>query len=191
MTTVSIIGPGAMGQAIASVVSRGGNDVQVLGREDADTPVRGDIVVLAVNYSDVDQIVAERGDQLAGRVVVDITNPVNQETFDGLVVPADGSAAQELSQRLPQSTVLKAFNTTFAGTLAAGTVGPLTTTVLVAGDDQTAKQALIDVVKAGGLNAIDAGSLKRAREMEAFGFLQISLAAAEKVAWTGGFGIVA
>ena len=54
-----------------------------------------------------------------------------------------------------------------------------------------AKQALIDVVKAGGLNAIDAGSLKRAREMEAFGFLQISLAAAEKVAWTGGFGIVA
>ena len=87
--------------------------------------------------------------------------------------------------------MLKAFNTTFAGTLAAGTVGPLTTTVLVAGDDADAKATLIEVISAAGLKAIDAGALKRAREMEALGFLQITLAASEKVSWTGGFGIVA
>lgn len=190
MTAVTIIGPGNMGRAIASVVSKGGNEVQMLGRRDANTPVNGDIIVLAVNYAELDQIIADRGDQLAGKVVVDISNPVDPNTFDGLVVPADGSAALELSGKLPRSTVLKAFNTTFAATLAAGTVGPLTTTVLVAGDDQTAKQALMAVITAGGLKAIDAGSLKRAREMEAIGFLQISLAASEKISWTGGFGIV-
>ena len=87
--------------------------------------------------------------------------------------------------------MLKAFNTTFAGTLASGTVGPLTTTVLIAGDDADAKATLAGVVTSGGLKAIDAGSLKRARELEALGFLQLTLAADEKVSWTGGFGVVA
>jgi hypothetical protein len=88
------------------------------------------------------------------------------------------------------AVLLKAFNTTFAGTLAAGTVGPLTTTVLIAGDDADAKSTLADVVTSGGLNAIDAGTLKRARELEAIGFLQLTLAANEKVSWTGGFGAI-
>ena len=87
--------------------------------------------------------------------------------------------------------MLKAFNTTFAGTLAAGTVGPLTTTVLIAGDDADAKATLAGIVTSGGLQAIDAGSLARARELEAIGFLQITLAAGEKISWTGGFGVAA
>ncbi|MGO1986137.1 MAG: diguanylate cyclase, partial [Corynebacterium casei] len=41
-----------------------------------------------------------------------------------------------------------------------------------------------------GVEAIDAGSLKRAHELEAIGFLQLTLAASEKIGWTGGFGIV-
>ena len=88
---------------------------------------------------------------LAGKIVVDITNPLNFETFDSLVVPADSSAAAEIAAALPQSRVLKAFNTTFAATLAAGTVGPLTTTVLIAGDDADAKATLAGVVTSGGL----------------------------------------
>jgi 8-hydroxy-5-deazaflavin:NADPH oxidoreductase len=87
--------------------------------------------------------------------------------------------------------VIKAFNTTFAATLASGTVGELPTTVLIAGDDADAKSTLAGIVTAGGLKAIDAGSLSRARELEAIGFLQITLAAGEKISWTGGFGIVA
>ena len=87
--------------------------------------------------------------------------------------------------------MLKAFNTTFASTLAAGTVGPHTTTVLVAGDDADAKSMLAGVITSGGLKAIDAGALSRARELEALGFLQITLAASEKITWTGGFGVVA
>jgi hypothetical protein len=191
MAHLSILGTGNMGQAIASIAGKGGHTVQLLGSGDVDTPLTGDVVVLAVPYPAVQSLLAQRGDQLAGKIVVDITNPLNFETFDSLVVPADSSAAAEIAAALPQSRVLKAFNTTFAGTLAAGTVGPLTTTVLIAGDDTDAKSTLAGIVTSGGLNAIDAGSLARARELEALGFLQLTLAANEKVSWTGGFGVIA
>src|SRR4051795_12539531 len=190
MAHVSIIGTGNMGQAIAGVAGKGGHTVQLLGQSDSATAVSGDIVVLAVPYPAVSDVIAERGDSLAGKIVVDITNPLNFETFDSLTVPADSSATAEIADALPRSRVLKAFNTTFAGTVAAGQVGPLTTTVLVAGDDTEAKSTLMGVVTAGGLHALDAGTLARARELEALGFLQITLAANEKVPWTGGFGIV-
>jgi len=191
MAHLSILGTGNMGQAIAAVAAKGGHSVQQIGESDPGTPVTGDVVILAVPYPAVSAIIAQRGEQLAGKIVVDITNPLNFETFDSLVVPADSSAAAEIATALPQSRVLKAFNTTFAGTLAAGTVGPLTTTVLIAGDDADAKATLADIFTSGGLNAIDAGALKRARELEAVGFLQLTLAANEKVSWTGGFGLVA
>jgi predicted dinucleotide-binding enzyme len=189
MTTVSIIGTGNMGNAIGGVVAAGGNTVEYVTR-DTDT-LTGDIVVLAVPHPALDEIVAERRDQLAGKIVVDITNPVNFETFDSLVVPADSSRAAQLAEALPESTVVKAFNTNFAATLASKTIGGRQTTVLIAGDDADAKQALAEVVRAGGLDAVDAGSLKRARELEAIGFLQITLAAAEKINWTGGLAIAA
>jgi len=63
--------------------------------------------------------------------------------------------------------------------------------VLIAGDDTDAKSTLAGIVTSGGLTAIDAGSLKRARELEALGFLQLTLAAGEKISWTGGFGVIA
>ena len=191
MAHVSIIGTGNMGPAIASVVTKGGSTVELFNESDADKPVTGEVVVLAVPYGAVADILAQRGDQLAGKVVVDITNPVNFETFNSLVVPADGSAAAEIAAALPQSRVVKAFNTTFAATLASGTVGTNPTTVLIAGDDADAKSLLAGIVTAAGLRAIDAGSLRRARELEALGFLQITLAAAEKIAWTAGFAVVA
>jgi NADPH-dependent F420 reductase len=190
MAHVSILGKGNMGQAIAGVVTRGGNSVELFDKSDHDKPVTGDIVILAVPHPAVAGILSTRGEQLAGKVVVDITNPLNFETFDSLTVPADSSAAAEIAAALPQSQVVKAFNTSFAGTLAAGTVGPLPTTVLIAGDDADAKNVVAEVVTAGGLQAIDAGALSRARELEAMGFLQITLAAGNAVPWSGGFGIV-
>ncbi|MFP5068890.1 NADPH-dependent F420 reductase [Pseudonocardia nantongensis] len=190
MAHVSIIGTGSMGSAIAGVVGRGGNTVELYGSSDADKPVTGDVVVLAVPYGAVAEVVAQRAEQLAGKIVVDITNPVDFTTFDSLVVPADGSATTEIAAALPRSRVVKAFNTTFAATLTSGAVGAEPTTVLIAGDDADAKAAVAGIVTAGGLRAVDAGSLRRTRELEALGFLQISLAAGEKIAWTGGFAVV-
>ncbi len=191
MTTFNIIGTGNMGKAIGGVLADGGSAVSYITKDQVGTtPLDGDVVVLAVPYPAIAGILTAYGDQFAGKVVVDITNPLNFETFDSLVVPAGSSAAAEIQSQLPNSDVLKAFNTTFAATLGSKQVGSNKTTVLIAGENSSAKQLLAGAVEAGGVNAIDAGSLARAHELEAIGFLQLTLAIGEKVGWTGGFAIV-
>ena len=191
MTTYTIFGRGNMGTAIAGVLTKGGATVEHIGSADSDiATINGDVVILAVPYPAVESIIASHKDALAGKTVIDITNPLNFETFDSLVVPVGSSTTAEIQAQLPTSRVLKAFNTNFAATLATGKVGDITTTVLVAGDDEDAKNALITDVNAGGLDALDAGSLKRAHELEAVGFLQLTLAGSEKIGWAGGFGLV-
>ena len=160
---VTIIGAGNMGRGIGTRLVAGGHEVEIVDRDPAeaeklaqelggsasaagpDVPF-GEVVVLAVYYPGIKDAVAEHADRLKGAVVVDITNPLNFETFDSLVVPADSSAAAEIAADLPDSRVLKAFNTNFAGTLGSGSIGALTTTVLVAGDDADAKATLADVL---------------------------------------------
>jgi 8-hydroxy-5-deazaflavin:NADPH oxidoreductase len=190
MSTVSIIGTGAMANAIGGILAGGGATVEYIGHSEATDTVSGDIVILAVPYPSVAGILAQYGEQFAGKTVVDITNPLNFETFDSLTVPVGSSAAAVIVAQLPNSRVLKAFNTTLAATLGAKKIGPLQTTVLIAGDDSDAKSALAALVEAGGVAAMDAGSLARAHELEALGFLQLTLAAGEKITWTGGFGII-
>jgi len=191
MANFTIFGTGNMANAIAGVLTSGGSSVEHIAHEQVGSaPVTGDIVVLAVPYPAVDGIIEAYGEQLAGKTVVDITNPLNFETFDSLVVPVGSSATAEIQAKLPQSRVVKAFNTTFAATLASKQVGENVTTVLVAGDDNDAKAALVAAISAGGVNAIDAGSLARAHELEAIGFMQLTLAVAEKVSWSGGFAVV-
>lgn len=203
MSNVTIIGAGNMGGAISAVAIAGGNDVQLLARDSAKAqaanaaatagtigdPITGDIVILALPYPAVADVLASYAGQLDGKIVVDLTNPVDFATFDSLVVDPNGSAAAEIAAALPGARVLKAFNTNFAATLATNEVGAETPTVLIAGDDADAKAALAAVVKSGGVKAVDAGSLKRARELESLGFLQLTLAAGEKTSWTSGFAL--
>lgn len=190
-TIITVFGTGNMANAIGGVLAAGGSNVQYISREAAATArIEGDIVVLAVPYGALAEIASAHAVQLAGKTVVDITNPLNFSTFDSLVVPVGSSAAAELQAALPESRVLKAFNTNFAATLASGKIGAADTTVLIAGDDSAAKAELKAAVEAGGVSAIDAGSLTRAHELEALGFLQLALAAGEKINWTGGFAVV-
>lgn len=190
MAHITIIGTGSMANAIGGLFADGGSSVTYVARESVGTAViEGDIVVLAVPYPAVDGIVSAYAEQLAGKTVVDITNPLNFETFDELVVPAGSSAAAEIQAKLPASHVVKAFNTTFAATLASKKVGELATTVLIAGDDTNAKAQLAAAIEAGGVAALDAGALSRAHELEALGFLQLTAAVGEKLPWTGGFAV--
>lgn len=194
---VTIIGTGNMARAIGSRALAGGHNLTVVGKnaeaaEDVATELReaagdgsiatavagdklgGDLVVLAVYYPDARGAVEQYGDQLSGKVVVDITNPVN-DTSDGLVVPPDSSATQELSELAPDAQWVKAFNTTFAGTLSAGEVAGQPLDVLIAGDEDDAKATVSTLVRDGGLNPIDAGPRRRARELEALGLLHMTL----------------
>jgi predicted dinucleotide-binding enzyme len=190
MTSFSIIGTGNMGKAIGGILADGGSDVGYVAHDQVGSAPLGDVVVLAVPHPAVAGILDAYGDQLAGKILVDITNPIDFATFDSLVVPADSSKAAEVQAKVPGAKVLKAFNTNFAGTLVARKVGEQQTVVLIAGDDTEAKRTLADALRAGGVGAIDAGALARARELEAVGFLQITLAAGEKIPWTGGFAVV-
>jgi len=203
VTAVTIIGAGNMGAAIAGVAANGGNTVQVLTKDPQKAsaaipaathgtvgePITGDVVILALPYAAIAEVLGKYAGELDGKVIVDITNPVDFATFDSLVAPVGSSAAAVIAETLPGSSVLKAFNTTFAATLASGTVGVESTAVLIAGDDGDAKAALAAVIEAGGLRAVDAGSLRRAHELEALGFLQLTLAAGDKTSWTSGFAL--
>src|SRR3954454_13539804 len=110
MAQVSIIGTGNMGSALSGLITKAGSTVETLDTSDADRPVIGDVVILAVPHPAVPAVLAERGEQLAGKIVVDITNPVNFATFDDLAVPGDSSATAEIAAALPSSKVVKAFN---------------------------------------------------------------------------------
>jgi predicted dinucleotide-binding enzyme len=186
---ITIFGKGNMGQAIGKNFAEAGNNVQYYGSKDTAQQL-GNIVVMAVPYPALAALAKQYQAELAGKIVVDITNPLNFETWDELVVPADSSAAQQLQELLPESKVLKAFNTNFAATLQSGKIGELPTTVLVAGDDEEAKAAFKSALASSALRVLNAGKLKRAREMEATGFLQMTLAASKQIGWDGGFGVV-
>lgn len=190
MANITIFGTGNMANAIGGIFAAGGSTVEYISSEtSAGATIQGDIVVLAVPYGAIAGILENHSAAFAGKTVVDITNPLNFETFDSLVVPVGSSAAAEIQQAVPAANVVKAFNTNFAATLASGKVGETQTTVLVAGDSADAKNSLIAAIGNASVRAIDAGSLKRAHELEAIGFLQLTLAAGEKISWTGGFGV--
>lgn len=190
MANITIFGQGNMGQAIASVFTSGGHQVDFVGKEGLTGPA-GDVVVLAVPYAAVPSIIEANKEALTGKILVDISNPVNFENMDELVTPVDSSAAEEIAKLIPEARVVKGFNTTFAATLATKSVaGKETTTVQLASDDQEAKDIVAGYIQEGGLNTIDAGALKRARELEAMGFLQITLAAREQLNWTAGFAVI-
>lgn len=190
MSGITIVGTGNMGTQIHSLLERGGASVHTVTKSD-DATLDDDVVILAVPYEALGDIVDKYRDQLRGKVVVDITNPLDFDTFAALKVPAGSSASAELQDALPDSHVLKAFNTTFAATLDTGKVGGAeTTTVLVAGDDAAAKQSLIDAVTRAGIDAVDAGPLARAHELEAIGFLQLTLAHDDEIDWSSGFALL-
>jgi 8-hydroxy-5-deazaflavin:NADPH oxidoreductase len=190
---VTIIGAGNMGRGIGMRAVAGGNEVEIVDRnpEDArsladelgdlatsvepDGELGGELVVLAVYYGSVAEAVDQYRDRLQGKAVLEISVPLDWESMDGFVVPADSSAAEETQKLLPPGTpIVKAFNTNFARTLEAGEKNGTPLDVFIAGDDEAAKGKVASLVEGGGMRPIDVGPLRRARQMEHAAFLQIS-----------------
>jgi 8-hydroxy-5-deazaflavin:NADPH oxidoreductase len=190
MSSISIIGSGNMARAIGTLALKGGNTVEIVGR-DADkartlagalgngatagtwgAPPTGNIVILAVLFASAVPVVSEYGEALAGKIVVDITNPFNADAT-GLAIPHDTSIAQLVDAATPATTsVLKAFNTLFSHILAAG--NPVD--VFMAGDDVRAKAELADFIASLELRPRDAGDLSMAHWLEGAGLLEMGLA---------------
>jgi len=134
-----------------------------------------DVVVLALPYPLGRQLAREQGAALSGVTVVDPCNPVDFSTFDSLLTSPGTSAAEEIAEANPAARVVKAFNTTFAAALLAGTVGGLPADVFLAGDDADAKSLVAGLVRDGGMRPVDTGPLRRARELEAFQLLHMTI----------------
>jgi 8-hydroxy-5-deazaflavin:NADPH oxidoreductase len=184
---IAIIGAGNVGKALAGSFTRAGHNVTIaaahpshaadaareLGARAASTNAEAiegsDLVVLAVPESALEAIAADISDAASGKVVVDVSNrPTPSATG------AATSAAEELQARLPNSKVVKAFNTLFASRQADPEIGGLKADAFVAADDQAAKQTVLDAVESVGFRPVDAGSLAAARTLEGMGWLNIS-----------------
>ncbi len=196
---VTIIGPGNMGRGIATRLLAGGHSVSLVGKNRAqaeeaastlDSSQRGtlevaddasaavpasDLVVLALPYQTA-LAEAERNAALFdGKVVIDISNPVN-ESYSGLVTEGGPSGAEHIRDRLPAGArVVKAFNTVFAPTLLAGDVSGRRLDVFIAGDDGDANEQVAELVRTSEMRPIVVGGLERARQLEPLGFLGIAI----------------
>lgn len=192
-TTISIIGSGGMAAAIGALAVKAGHTVEFMTRDPAKASTlaatlgggattgifgavpKGDLVILAVPHAAVLEVVTHYGERLAGKVLIDITNPVASD-LTGFVVPENSSGAQEIARAGPVSAeVVKAFNTQFSHVLAAGSVDGRPLDVFLAGDTAQAKASVSAFVESLGLRPLDVGKLPMARTLEHVCLLSLGL----------------
>ena len=194
---VTIIGAGNVGKALATSITHAGHDVTIaakdsenaraaadaIGTSSADSNagavVGADIVILAIPYAAGAQVAAEIRDAVAGKTIIDVSNPLTLD-YSGLATTGT-SAAEELQLRLPDASVVKAFNTIFASNQAAPT---REVDGYVAADDGDAKQQVISLLDSMGFTPLDVGPLSAARHLEGMAFLNIGLNAQNGWSWT-------
>lgn len=196
---IAIIGAGNVGSALAISATRGGHRVTITDRnpgkareiaratgaeaaESSTDAVRdADAIILALYFPAVEDVVRELGDALDGKILIDPTNNVDFEnpvsTFEGT------SNAEQLQAMAPNAKVVKAFNTAFASRQADPQVDGMAADGFVAGDDEEARAAVLELVRSMGFRPIDAGSLGMARALEAMALLNMTLQARNGWPW--------
>jgi len=185
---VTLIGTGNMGSGLAKQISKAGQPLVITGRDAAkalalaqanrasfkatNAAEGADVVIVATAYGDAITALRAAGD-LSGKVVIDITNPLTAD-YMGLTIGHTTSAAEEIQKAFPNAKVVKAFNTVFAQTLAAGpSLADDTVPVYFAGDDAAAKETVKALIQSTGFAAVDAGGLKNARYLEPLAGLNV------------------
>ncbi|MDD1773460.1 MAG: NADPH-dependent F420 reductase [Methanomassiliicoccales archaeon] len=180
---IGIIGKGQVGSALAKGLRSAGHEIK-FGHRDPAESVRdavswGEVIVLAVPFSSVKNAVAEIRAGADHKILIDVVNAIGQNME--LAVGFNTSEAEELQKMLPKSRVVKAFNTTFAHTMATGKLGNEKITIFTASDDLEAKKIVIGMAKGIGFDAVDAGLLRTARYLEPLGMLMIGLGYGQKM----------
>ncbi|MEC5148510.1 NAD(P)-binding domain-containing protein [Cryobacterium sp. GrIS_2_6] len=190
MTTITIIGSGNMATAIGTRAARHGHTVELMSRNAAQAQAlaeqigngaivgtfgarpAGDIVILAVLYAGAVDVVTHYGEALAGKILVDITNPFNADGT-GVVTTPGHSVSEQIAAAAPESAdVVKAFNTIFGGVMAEDKPVDL----LFAGDSAEAKAKVAAFLESLGMRPLDAGGLEMAHALEWAGILLVGVA---------------
>jgi NADPH-dependent F420 reductase len=204
---ISIIGAGNVGTALATSFRRAGHTVIIASRDpedagslaaatgagiaasNADAAARGQIVVLAIPFAGAASVAVEIADAVAGKPVIDATNRMSFGA-NGPEIDTTTSNAEELAGLLPGAHVVKAFNTLFASHQADPIAEGIQLDGFVAGDDQAAKAAVLQLVASIGLDPVDVGPLARARQLEGLAFLNITVNIANGGSWQSGWKLV-
>ena len=188
---ISIVGLGSIARVLATAALEGGHHVEVIGRDEvratalaaemgadvtagttAEGAPTGDLVILAVPYASAATVVGDYGTKLLGKVVVDITNPFDRTTFTDLVTPRNSSGAEEIAKAAaPGVPIVKAFNSVLGAVLSSRVPGGRRVDVLIAGDDDAAKEAVSSFIDTLGLRPLDTGRLRYAHWLEGAGLL--------------------
>jgi NADPH-dependent F420 reductase len=203
---IAIIGAGNVGRALATSAIRTGHSVTV-SSSNGDTAAKlaeetgaraaasnraavegADLVVLAVPYTTIVTILDDIGPALAGKIVVDATNPLKPD-YSGLQTEGS-SGAEEIQALIPTARVVKAFNTAFAARQTDPRIAGVDLDGFVASDDDEAKAIVLELVKGMGFHPIDAGDLAMARALEALAWLNISLQMRHGWSWQSGWKLV-
>jgi predicted dinucleotide-binding enzyme len=206
MTTIAIIGTGNVGGALGTAAVKAGYDVVFAAKDAAKTRVvaaqagataapsardavaGADIVVLAVPYTAALDVAAEIAPVVAGKIVIDATNPLKAD-YSGLATNGI-SGAETIQAQVPGARVVKAFNTAFASRQADPTMSGLRADGYVAGDDEDAKATVLGLAEGIGFNPVDVGGLAMARYLEGMAWLNISLQMKNGWSWQAGWKLV-
>ena len=148
-----------------------------------------DIIIAAVPYGAEREVASKIKEVANQKIVVSIANPLN-ETYDGLVTAPDKSAAEELQKLLPNSKVVKAFNTTFAADFSTPVIDGKQVDAFVAGNDDEAVKTVTELVKTVGFNPIVAGKLAVSGTLERMQLLLIQLGMKYNYNWLAGWKIL-
>jgi predicted dinucleotide-binding enzyme len=173
---IGIIGDGNVGSALQRGLTKAGHEVRAVGKDPAlvrEVARDSEVVVLAIPFGAIDEVVREVGGDLKGKIVIDVTNALNPDMT--LAVGHTTSGAEELQKKAPGARVVKAFNTVFAQHMDSGKVKGEQLTAFVAGDDGEAKKTVLALAKGMGFDAIDAGPLRSARLLEPLALQNIIL----------------
>ena len=213
--TIAIIGAtGNMGSVIARSLAKGNNRLLLLANSQdkieilidgikndhlsadidafecaAEAAWEADVIILAVPYAAEKEIAAMIKEKANQKIIISIANPLN-ETYTGLTTSPDSSAAEELQKLLPNSKVIKAFNTTFAADFTTPVINGKQVDALLAGNDAEALEIVSGLVETAGFNPIIAGELPVSRTLENMALLLISLTMKYNYNWLAGFKIL-
>ena len=124
-----------------------------------------DIILMAVPYEAEREVAEKIREVTTQKVVIDLSNPLN-EKYDRLITAPDTSAAEELQKELPNSKVVKAFNTIFSTDFTQASEESKQIKTFIAGDDQEAVQTVSDMATAIGFEPVVCGSLSASRTIE-------------------------
>ncbi len=204
---IAIIGAGNVGTALATSFTRAGHQVIIASRDPEDAAraaaasgasiapdniaaaAEADVIVPAVYFPNLPEIAAEIATAAAGKPIIDVSNRISFGAT-GPEIDTTSSNAEALAELLPQSSIVKAFNTLFASNQVDPIADGVQLDGFVAGDDAEAKAVVLELVRSIGLRPVDVGPLVRARQLEGLAFLNMALNIDNQGSWQSGWKLV-